>query len=138
MVWLRWLTYLIYKDFNLFILKILGVKDKVFGKVHLLTKKKLGMIIKDWKKDLSIVSNLMEIGGWDLKTGRQISIEFIFVKFSQAPGLSFQLQVNGKAIQLEEVILIYMLIRSNMKRTKINKQQYWTLMIVGLIILNLD
>jgi hypothetical protein len=47
MVWLRWLTYLIYKDFNLFILKILGVKDKVFGKVHLLTKKKLGMIIKD-------------------------------------------------------------------------------------------
>ena len=73
-----------------------------------------------------------------MKIGRQISIEFIFVKFSQAPGLSFQLQVNGKAIQLEEVILIYMLIRSNMKRTKINKQQYWTLMIVGLIILNLD
>jgi hypothetical protein len=47
MVWLRWPTCLIYKDYNLSILKILGVKDKVFGKVHLLMKKKLGMIIKD-------------------------------------------------------------------------------------------
>jgi hypothetical protein len=73
-----------------------------------------------------------------LKTGRQISIEFIFVKFSQAPGLSFQLLVSGKPTQLEVVILIYMQIRNNMRRTKNSKQQFWTLMIVGLIILNSD
>lgn len=73
-----------------------------------------------------------------MKTGKQISIEFTFVKFSLALGPSFQLLVSGKPIQLEVVFLIYMQIRNNMKRTKNNKLQFSTLMIVGLTILNSD
>jgi hypothetical protein len=80
----------------------------------------------------------MVTGGCVLKTGKLITTEFMFAKYSQVPGLNSQLQVSGKVILQEAPTLIYISMLSKQKKTRRQTQLYSTLAIVGSTTPNLD
>merc|ERR1711957_315099 len=72
----------------------------VSGSVLSLMKMRLGTITRVLKSALITLSDKTEIGGCVMKTGRPTTTESTCAKFSQAPGPSSRLPVNGKVTQM--------------------------------------
>jgi len=97
---IRWLTCPTSQIYSLFSSETHGDKAMVFGSEPSLMKMRLGTTIKVLKRSLITLLDKTATGGCVMKTGRQITIEFTFARFSQAPGPSSQSPVNGRETRM--------------------------------------
>ena len=103
-------------------------------------KMRLGMTTRVLRNVLITRSNLTATSGCVSRTGKLITTEFMSARFSQAPGLSFQLQVHGK-----ETLLVALtptstsvVSPSQTRRARLRRILSLTPVIVGSITLSLE